>query len=183
MTPPSIPIPFAIGAEMWHAGYGTTSEWEPCPECEGNMAVTLIRGNGEHVSLDCACCSRGGERPSGRVERKRGARHPRPVVLGSISISSGQLTYFEMSCGTCLNPEDLYETVQECQARCDVLNAEWDRQQADQIIRNMLHQRESLAWSVHYWGRKVKELERDLEAAHARLNASRERRQKAEDGR
>ena len=175
----TIPIPFAIGETVWHAGYGSTETFDECPECAGTKTLTLIQGNGERVSLACACCSSGYDPSRGYVKRSVSARTPHPVTLGSISLRGAEITYFEgeYPSGTCLNPQDLFRDQAECQKRCDALNPDADAQEHNRLIANMMDKRGKMAWSVHYWGRKVKDLERNLKAARARLGLCKERKE------
>ena len=171
MSVPSIPIPFAIGESLWHAGYGSVERWQPCPDCAGSRVLTVTRGNGESFEVDCASCSIGFEGPRGVVCRTESARSPHLVTLGSVSVDGSGIRYFEgdYPAGTVLNPDDLFRDKHECQKRCDELNPDANAEEERRIIHNLTHNREKMAWSVHYWGRKIKDLERDLEVARKRL--------------
>jgi hypothetical protein len=45
--------PFTIGQAMWMAIGDAEQVTKPCPVCNGDKAVTIILGTGEHVSVLC----------------------------------------------------------------------------------------------------------------------------------
>ena len=175
----SIPIPFALGEPLWHTGYGHREEWIECPECAGSRALTLIQGNGKEVSIACACCSRGFEDPSGTVKRTHYERTPTRFTPRRVSVSGDEIRYSESEPdATAFNmvyATDLYVDRDECANRCEEDNAKHEKAQDELLLRNLVSKRREMAWSVHYWGRQVKTLERDLGRARERLSASKAR--------
>jgi len=69
----------------------------------------------------------------------------------------------------------LFESKDACQEACDALNAECTKHEEEMAIATLASKRRDLAWSVHYWGRLVKNLERQLEQARARLAVCKEK--------
>jgi hypothetical protein len=165
----SIPIPFAIGEELWWVGRGWREITETCPECAGTLVLTLIKGNGEQQSLDCNYCASGYEPPRGWVKRIVYERKPQAVKPTAVAMGRdpGQFryTWFDET----IDASDLYRDRDACAARCDEMNAEHAKEQARLVVANRESKRRNLAFSSHYWSRMVKDLERDLAAARARL--------------
>jgi hypothetical protein len=168
---PSVPIPFALAEVVWHAGYGQHSEWSTCPECCGSKTITLTQGNGDQVSLDCACCSRGFNPPTGTIERRVSNRRPVPFICAWVEVRGEEIRYMENTTGsgTIVDSKDLFRDQNACQQRCDELNKLFEEEQERLILATISHKRKDMAWSAHYWGRKVKDLERELELAKKRL--------------
>ena len=173
----TIAIPFAIGETVWHCGYGSRVEWETCPECAGTKILTLVRGNGERVTLACAACSHGFEPPLGLVSRRIFERAPTPFLCAWVEVRGSEVRYMETTTGSgsIVDAEDLFHDADECAARCAEINAQHAREEAQRMTANLESKRRDMAWSVFYWGRKVKGLERDLALAKARLDVCRER--------
>lgn len=175
----SIPIPFPIGEPIWWVGYGVKKEWVECPECAGTKVLTLIQGNGEKVTIDCACCSRGYEPPHGVIERTVYEHTPTRFIPGRVEISGGVIRYSESgpdaACYRIVRVDELFSDRDECEAACVQLNEDRAKQDAELAVRNLASKRREMAWSVHYWGRKVKELERDLVTARERLQRCKEK--------
>lgn len=173
----TITIPFSIGEVVWTPSSGYEEVWETCPECAGTMALTLIKGNGEEVSLACNYCSPGFDLPTGRVKVSKGAFRPEPFTCSRIvGWEAEGPSYSESSEGaTCYSFKragDLFRDKDECQARCDELTKDREYHRAQQVIANLESKRKSLSHSTHYWKSQVDRLERDLNAAKARLAVS-----------
>jgi len=74
-----------------------------------------------------------------------------------------------------VDAKDLFVLKDECRARCEALNIQRTKSDEQNAIHNLASKRRNMAWSVHYWGQKVKQLERDLEMTKRRLAVSREK--------
>ncbi len=70
---------------------------------------------------------------------------------------------------TTANANDLFTERDACAARCVVLNDEHAAEMNARAIHNLMTSRRDVAFSVSYWSRKVKELEKDLSLAKERL--------------
>jgi hypothetical protein len=172
----SLPIPFAIGEIVWCCGNGRIEELATCPECAGTRALTLIQGNGEQVSIACACCSRGYGSPSGYVNRVRHEHRPERFTCARVDVSGDEIRYRDdaLAC-TSREASRLFRSLEECQAACDRENVERAEHDEKMALANLASTRRDMAFSVHYWGRKVRDLERDLERARARLSECKQR--------
>jgi len=174
----SIPIPFAIGETVWFPGYGSREEWETCPDCAGSKVVTLIQGNGSRVDLACASCALGYEPPRGVIARRVSDRRPVPFTCGRVSLDGAKVRYSESppdaTAYASVDAEDLFRDHTACLARCAELNEQYAAEEERRLLANLQHNRRDMAWSARYWGRKVRELERDLALAKARLATSKD---------
>ena len=50
---------FNVGDKVWWAKYERQEVKKTCPICDGNLRVTVILGNGDHIETDCTYCERG----------------------------------------------------------------------------------------------------------------------------
>ena len=169
----SLPIPFALGEQVWWVGNGYREESITCPECAGTKALTMIRGNGEQVSLECNYCQLGYNPPRGVVSRIYYDHRPTLFTPRRVRVDGDEITYSasepDATCYVTAYARDLFTSQDECQARCDILNAERTRAEEDKALAMLTSKRQSLAHSVHYWGNLAKNLKKQLEQVEARL--------------
>ena len=80
----ALETPFVIGQQMWMAIGQSEQVTKPCPVCNGDKAVTIILGTGEHVTVMCDGCGLGFEGPRGFIQEWE--HHPRavPFVIASV---------------------------------------------------------------------------------------------------
>ncbi len=60
--------PFTIGETWWFPATSSRQVAIPCPVCAGQLFVTMILGDGEHVILPCEGCGIGFNGPRGVIE-------------------------------------------------------------------------------------------------------------------
>jgi hypothetical protein len=179
MSEATIQIPFSIGQQIWWVGNGYTEVLETCPECAGQKALTLIQGNGEQVSLACACCSCGYEPPSGVIKKIVYRHKPEKFTPHRVSTNGNEITYSQAdpsaTAYSYVHVKDLFASEAECLVRCVELNEKRTKEQEECAIANLASKRRNMAWSVHYWGRLVRDLEDKLVRAKACLAVSKDK--------
>lgn len=179
MSNKSIELPFALGETVWHAGFEANDSYITCPECLGTRVVTLLLANDESYSLDCACCGVGFDGPRGVVKAFSHDRRPRPFTPHRVRMDGDEFTYSESdpsaNCYSSAYAKDLFATLEECQAHCEVLNAEQRAYQEKQALNHRMSKRRDMAWSVHYWRSERARLVKDLERLEVRLHVCVER--------
>ena len=179
MSSKTLDLPFALAETIWHAGFESNESYVTCPECLGTKAVTLILANDESYSLDCACCGTGFDGPRGVVKAGSHGRDPIPFTPHRVRVDGDEVMYSESgpdaNCYQSADAKDLFATVEECQARCEVLNAERRAHDEKQALNHRMSKRRDLAWSVHYWRSERARLVKDLERIEARLHVCVER--------
>ena len=169
----SLPIPFALGVEVWRVAGGAFEETRTiCPDCGGTRVVTLRLFDGTEHTLDCEGCSSGGRPPRGTVVEKIVHFGPRPFTPTKVlDVRGDDVSYTdgEGSSVIAVYARDMFETAAECAAAC-VARAETARREREEMATAQLAARkQKTAWSVHYWRKKVRDLRLDLERAEARL--------------
>jgi len=180
-----IKIPFELGSTLWWTGSGYREEWIECSECVGSKAITMIQGNGTEVSIACACCSHGMERPSGSVKRIFYEHSPMLFVPKRVRVDGGEIMYSSASPGanaySSIDATALFASKEECEARCKELNLERTKYEEERAVANLAPKRRDMAWSAHYWGRQVKRLEEELITCRARLAVCKTRDEKKKE--
>ncbi len=171
--PGSLEIPFAIGQQVWWIGNGHREQLVTCPECAGTKAITMILGNGEQVSLYCENCRLGYDPPTGQVKRTYYEHSPTRFTPLRVGVDGSEIRYSESgpdsTCYSSAYAKDLFATQEECQVRCDVLNAEKTQEETDRAWQVLLQNRKKMASSVGYWSQMVGRLRKELAATEARL--------------
>lgn len=137
--------------------------------------LTLIQGNGEQFALECANCSLGYSPPTGTVKRTIDQFLPtRFTPTCVVRLEGNEVWYTDSEEGATIfrsvSSAELFPSHDACQHRCDELAAEKSKADNECAIANLASRRRKLAFSVHYWRRKVLDLERDLQTAKARLS-------------
>ena len=151
---------------MWVPGPAHREVQAVCPECIGTKVVMMVLENGSQFHLDCCCCQVGYDGPRGWVIQREVWFKPEVAIVAGVDFQDGETNY--RTNRGCFR--EVYSTAEECQPECDRRQAEYEADEERRSLANLQSKRRDCAWSVHYWGRKVKELERDLEAARARLH-------------
>jgi len=174
----SIAIPFALDTEIWWTGYGYTETWVQCPECAGTKAITLIQGNGQSVSVDCAACSMGYEPPTGMIKQITYQHKPERYTPRRVRVDGDEIWYSESGAFEngyqSVEAKYLFASKEDCQTECDKLNHARNLVMKENAIHNLLDKRKKMAWSVHYWGRKLADTQKELETIRARLSVCQE---------
>jgi hypothetical protein len=170
-----VKIPFPIGSEVWAIGPMSHEETITCTECAGAKFVTLVLGSGARHTLACEVCKIGYSNPTG-VNRVRVFEFiPKTFICEALySLDHyGAARYKYL--GNVVDAADLFATYEECLLACQVRNVKLKEEEDRRTVANIASKRANLAFSVSYWRKKVKELERDLSAARVRLEASKEK--------
>lgn len=173
-----IPIPRPLNVTLWWIGDGYRQERIECPECAGTCAIEMTKGNGEKVSIQCGHCQSGFDPPRGWVNRTRFAYAPEAVVASKCTMH-GDTFYYSLECGRNTIADRLFLTFDECAAECVKLNDEHNANELQRELACLSSNRHSMSFSASYWGRQVKDLERKLELARARLAVCKKPKEKA----
>lgn len=164
----ALETPFSIGQQMWMAVGDSEQVTKPCPVCNGEKAVTIILGTGEHVSVLCDACGLGFDGPRGFIQEWE--HHPRAksFVIASVkSFRDGQYEVLSED-GSWADFASLY------QAETEALDAAVVRAAA-QHERNMVsyqHTRrkaQHLTWTVQYHRGCIADLQKQIDWHSSRV--------------
>jgi hypothetical protein len=169
----SIKIPFSIGETLWTPGYGNAKKRVTCPECAGTLAIEMIKGNGERLSLPCDHCSPSWEGPRGWIEIDSWRSAPELFMPRRVDIQGDRFLYSEASpdasCYSMRDAKDLFRSKDECATRCAEMDTEREKNNEEQALRRIANSRKNLSRNASYWSRRVNDLAKDLERAKAKL--------------
>ena len=175
-----IPVPFKIGETLWHAARNHHEEKVQCPECMGTRVITMTLGTGERVALDCEMCRVGWDSARGWVTRSVLTFRAEKFMTVDLEFRSlGEVVYINDR-GLRADARVLFPGLEECRVECSRLQQEHDRGREAMMMANLESKRKHLAFSAHYWKRKIVDLEKDLERCRARLAVCPEPRVKKE---
>lgn len=171
-----IQIPFAINQEVWHAQSSQHPQYITCPDCLGEKVLTVLQGNGAQFTIECATCRVGYEPSRGTIQTRAYQVLPMPFKCARVELNGNKFCYYDpYNSGTFC--DRLFATKLECEKKCQELNEEYAKEEDRRLISNLESKRRDMAWSVSYWQRKVKDLEKDLNAARARLSVCKQKEQ------
>lgn len=174
----NLKIPFAIGQIVYSVGNGYKKRWITCPGCLGDKFIKMVQGNGQVFQINCAGCSLGYDPPTGILEEIYYEHTPTTFICNRVSVDGNRISYSESlpdsTCYSNMEAQYLFADKEDCQRKCDKLNKERTEHEKNRMLANLSSKKRDMAYSVHYWSRKVKDLERDLEIAKDRLNVCKE---------
>ncbi|OFX00108.1 MAG: hypothetical protein A3E78_03990 [Alphaproteobacteria bacterium RIFCSPHIGHO2_12_FULL_63_12] len=144
-----------VGDTVWVARAGGVEQFRPCRVCNGDKAVTLIRGNGEHVRIGCQFCSVGLENPTGRESYHAYAPKPTPYrVTGVERVEKSDGVTVQYRSGsdsgwTTVDAKDCFASPDDAMGRCAALVAEHEAEQ-ELAFQRKDQNHKSYAWYVGY---------------------------------
>lgn len=164
---------FNIGQKVWYAERDVKRERVRCPECFGLKVLTVILGDQSEVTIDCAGCSSGIEKPKGFLEYFKQSASCHQITITKIEIKSEGAEY---GCHECysLKEDELFLNQESAEIRALELAEEWNRGELDKINRKEKNDRK-WSWHVHYHRKCIRDAEKALIYHNAKLNVAREK--------
>ena len=160
---------YKIGDLIWYAHMKYVSKTVTCPDCFGQKALTVIKGDGSQVSIDCGC-GHGYEGPRGYYEYTQLVPDVRQVVIQRIEINGTEITYGHSENYQC-GESDLFDNKEDAENRAKELATRHEAEELEKIYRKDKHNR-TWAWHVRYHRECLKRAMRDVEYHGAKLNVA-----------
>jgi len=165
---------YNIGNEVWYASRKSTREKVICPECFGQKYLTVILGDDSQVTIDCAGCSAGIDPPKGYITYYKQEIDVSLVVINGIRTYPEYVEY-EINKTSCscniIKDTDIFSTRKEAEIRAKELAEEWNKEQLDKIHRKEKNNH-TWSWHVHYHRKQIRDAEKTIEYAKAKLDAA-----------
>lgn len=161
---------YKIGDVVWYAKMKSVEGIEPCPDCFGQRALTVIKGDGSQVSIECAGCSAGYEPPKGYVRYNKWIADVCQVTIQRIEITPQGVEYWHSESYR-VREEDIFDSKEEAEKRAIVIFEEHDAQEIARIHQKEKHNR-TWSWNAHYHRDCIKRAEKDLAYHTAKLNVA-----------
>lgn len=162
---------YKIGDKVWWAHCDTREVAYDCPVCFRKKKVTIILGDGSLIETPCDYCGKGYEGPKGYEKEWEWVAAPELITIDGVSVDErdGERNVRYSHCNYSLYPEDVYDTQEEAQKRCEERSAEHAEQQKQNKHARAQSSHKSFSWHVGYSRKKIKELEREIEWHRARV--------------
>ena len=157
----ALETPFVIGQQMWMAIGQSEQVTKPCPVCNGDRAVTIILGTGEHVTVMCDGCGLGFEGPRGYIQEWE--HHPRAVPFVIASVKSFRDDEWELlsTDGAWASFSKLFQTEDEAREAA-AIQAAAQRERNMQSYQHTKRKAQHLTWTVQYHRGCIKDLQRQI---------------------
>ena len=152
----TLPIPFAVGSEVWRARITNAPFYVPCPSCVGTLKHTIILGNGETHVVWCDDCSAHyaydydfsmseGRVPPGQYQRYQTRAEVEKVTLTSVDVRGDEITYHTSGNGYAY-VADLFADEAAARLHAEtVLKPKAEKQDEENFNRHVFHARSDQA--------------------------------------
>jgi hypothetical protein len=166
-------MPFVIGETYWLPVRTPEQVTIPCPVCAGQLFVTVILGDGSHVTVQCDACGLGHERPRGTITEYRLSPSAIPFVIQDV-VSFNAEKYWRVQSADHRECEwaDLCPTEAEALA---VSEAACRKHDEDTEMSHARARKRSghATWSIRYANDQIKQAERTIAWHRARISEAR----------
>ena len=161
---------YKIGNVVWYAQVKCFEGTEPCPDCFGQRALTVIKGDGSQVSIECAGCASGYDTSKGYVTYHGWKSDVCQVRIERVEITDQGVEYGH-SQSYRVSEDEVFDTKEEAEKRAD---EKWKEHNAQELAR--IHQKEkhnrTLSWNAHYHRDCIRRAEKDLAYHTAKLSVA-----------
>lgn len=167
---------YKMGDTVWFASANSSQKSEPCPDCFGKRYLTVIKGDGEQVTIDCAGCASGYDPPKGFVTYWKWAVDVELVTIDRVEITPKGVTYgFSGFRGRySADEERLFNTKEEATAKAQLISEEHNAEEIAKIHRKEKHNH-TWSWNACYHRRCIKDAEKQLAYHTEKLNVAKEK--------
>lgn len=160
-------LKFSIGQRLWLASFDAVTNHVVCPDCGGTGRVRVIHHDETMLSIECAGCQSGYDKPSGYVKVYDRKGKATEVIVTGIEMEKGQPRY-RTDKSYFVEDADLFETEADCIARAQEKAAEYDAEERAKVAAKEKPTR-TWSWNAHYHRREIKEAKRRLEYHTSKL--------------
>lgn len=159
-----------LGDKVWYAQNKAVETSVVCPDCFGQKALTVIKGDGSQVSIECAGCQRGYEPPRGYVSYYEHRTSVSYVEINGIEMDSDK-TRYRLSSGHYGDEAEVFDNKEDAELKARELAERYNKEQLDEINRKEKHSR-AWSWNAHYHREGIKKAKRDFAYHTAKLNVA-----------
>ena len=159
---------YRIGDKVWYAQRKGVERQELCPDCFGQRALTVIKGDGSQVSIPCVACIRSYDEPTGYVNWHGHVVDVSEVEIEKVEQTKEGVTYGFHGCYRA-DQGSMFDTKEEAEVRALELAEKHNQEELARIYQKEKHNH-TWAWNAHYHRDCIKRAERDLVYHTAKLN-------------
>lgn len=158
---------YAIGQQVWYAGWTSSPTYITCPDCAGQGRMRVMFPDDSIVSVECAGCQRGYDRPSGYHQVYDRKPEAQVCTVTGVEVSGGK-TEWKTTASYSTSEDDLFDNEVDCIAASKV-----KAELADAEERDRVNHREkpthTWAWNASYHRKCLKEAKRNIEYHTSKL--------------
>jgi hypothetical protein len=157
-------VKFNIGDKVWTVGTEHMEKKIPCPDCLGQLAVTVILGDGSSVSVACGC-GHGFEGPIGYTKIYVARLESKQRIVTGMSIDGDKVEYkLDGYGGSCFpaSEKQVYSTKEEAEDQLSVLLAEQEKEVQRRIEWQKEDNRRTWAWNANYHRNRLKAAQHEI---------------------
>lgn len=137
----------------------------PCPVCYGNLKVTIILGNGDHVEIPCEYCKNGWEGPTGVEKITQYGPDIKRIIIDGVNTKTditGEKIEYRYN-NYIIYPDNVFDTEEEAKIKCSELINQHNQEELEQNEQIKKNKYKSYAWHVGYHMRNAKEAKKQME--------------------
>jgi len=157
---------YSKGDVVWFASCKTERVDVECDVCFGKKQVTLVLGNGEQFLIPCSYCGTGFDAPRGVVSEYRWVAEPKQIMISSVKTEDtdkGIKVEYGFDDNYIAYVTEVFDTKEDAIARCIEHTKEYEKDQNERKMHIIKDRKRSIAWSVGYHRREIKQLRGQLE--------------------
>lgn len=161
---------YNIGDVVWFAEMKRVERSVVCPDCFGHKYLTVIKGDGEQVTIDCEGCSRGYEPPRGYVLYNEFVPCVLQVRISQVQIEADAV-YYGHEEGFRVKESELFDNEIDAHERAKVLADGYNKEQLANIHKKDKHNK-TWSWNVCYYQSMIRKAKKDIEYYTKKLNVA-----------
>ncbi len=162
---------FQIGETVWVARFEMVKQWLECPDCCGSGVLTVIKGDGLKVSIECTGCQSGYEPPKGRVylyEHKESVRQTEITGIEQAVEDNKVVIKYRSTHDYIHDSAHITTTREEAVEIAQRLACNADREEKERFQKKEKPER-SWAWNATYHRSQLKEAQKQVEYHSGKL--------------
>lgn len=162
---------FNIGQEVYWARIEGKEKAIECLECRGKRFLTVILGDGEQVTIECAGCARGYDLPTGFMRLHVYAPSVTLTTINRVEIAAEELAEYGVNGSYRVKEDCLFLDKAEAETKARQLSDELTRSEEEAIHRKKKPTR-TWAWNVHYHRAEIRRAKESIEYNERKLAAA-----------
>ena len=160
-----------IGDKIWYSSCKRENKQVPCEVCFGNKYVTVIKGNGDKVTVDCRGCETGYLGSVGYQKIVVLKSNVKLATINRIEVTNNGIEYYtDFGCGK----DRCFENKEDAIAKAKEIARNHYADDIERIKRKEKPNKD-WTWHVYYHQRSMKAAEKEYEYHSSKLDVAREK--------
>ena len=161
---------FKLGDKVWYAQRRTVEEHVVCPDCFGQKALTVIKGDGSQVSIECEGCRIGYEGSQGYVRYYKQSCDVKEITITKVEESTTETRYGFWEC-YCADEDCMFTNKEDAEKKAEELAQQHNQNELNKINQKERYNR-TWSWNAYYHRDCIIRAERDLEYHTKKLSVA-----------